>query len=199
MRQCTLWGTGLTWSAEWGHTAVVMPSPTLPCQENPWLYYTWPSLKTSLITFRLEAIAAGCCNGLSHFTSPRRIVKHLGFTILFFHLADKWIIAVWKTIPRPLNCIALWEQALQCRLPFLAIYSEENVVLTTLQFENIPWCEIVQRFPQLCSSLSEIVRNSKRLSAAAIWLRTLRMGLYLEEQCKICLRDLCLRVCGFFS
>lgn len=134
-----------------------------PCQENPWLCYTWPSLKTSPITFRLEAIAAGYCNGFSHFTTPWRIVKHLGFTILFLHSADKWIIAVWKTIQRPLNCITLWEQAVQCWLPFLAIYSEENVVLTTLQFENIPRCEIVQRFPQFCSSSSETVRNSKNL------------------------------------
>lgn len=112
MRQCTLWGTGLTWSAEWGRTAVVMPSPMPPCRENPWSYSTWPSPKTSPITYRLGAVAAGCCSGLSHFTTPPRIVKHLGFNILFLLSADKWIIAVWKTIARPLNCTSLWEQPL---------------------------------------------------------------------------------------
>lgn len=96
MRRCILLGTGMTWSTEWGHIVDVMPSPMLPCQESPWLCSTWPSLKTSLITFRLEAIAAGFCNALSHCTTPWRIVKHLGFTILFLLLADKWIIVVWK-------------------------------------------------------------------------------------------------------
>lgn len=56
MRPCIPWGTGLTWSAEWGHIAVVTPSPTQPCRENLWSCSTWPSLKTSPTTFRLEAM-----------------------------------------------------------------------------------------------------------------------------------------------
>lgn len=64
--------------------------------------------------------ATGYCDGLSPFTTPWGIVKH-GVFNLFLLTADKWIIALRKTIPRPLNCLSVWEWPLRCWLPFLAI------------------------------------------------------------------------------
>lgn len=157
MRQCTLCGTGLTWSAEWGHIAVVMPSPMPPCQENPWLCYTWPSLKTSLITFRLEAIAAGCRHGLSHFTRPWRILKHLRCTIFIPPLS-------WQM---DYCCVKNNTETFKLHIPLGATSTGFFLLPFTVrkrcfwQHWNITWCKIVQPYPQFCSSSSEIfVRHS---------------------------------------
>lgn len=134
MRQCILLGTGPTWSAEWGRIVAVMPSHMPPCQENPLLCSTWLWQKTSPITSRLEAIAAGFCDGSSHFTTPWRIVKH--WDLLFCSSAQltNGLLLCEKTIRRPLNCESLWEQPPQ---HFLLLFILRNGGFDTPKFHAV--------------------------------------------------------------
>lgn len=83
MRRCILWGTGLTWNAGWVHIGVVMPSPTLPCQGNPWWCSMWRWRRKSPIIFRSEAITPSCCCFFLLLMLPR-------------HFEVCWDFSVWK-------------------------------------------------------------------------------------------------------
>lgn len=122
-----------------------------------------------------------CCNGLSHLTTPWRIVTHLGLTTLFLLSSDKWIIAVWKIIPRPLTCLSRWERPPQCRLLFLFTVGKRGVLIILKFFEYfMVWYNAPLKYLLETSVLT-----------VTIPMRTPGMGFYLNEYCRICLYKIC--------
>lgn len=97
---------------------------------------------------------------------------------------------MWKTILRPLNCISLWEQPLQCWLLSLAVYSEEKVVLTTLKYFTV-WSSAViftvllQQLWNSCKKLLPWLQlsSSEHWERAFIWMSNAEFYFLIKKMC----------------